>query len=217
MNKITSGSFSFRTLLLTIGSLILVINVLLPVFGTTQSQDRTVTKFRKLAMPVEVKAIKTKKGSTKLGQAISDDDDWFDGLAISVENVSGKTIIYIGGGFLFPRPHETGDIKPPRYQRFAYGHHPSAPSEDSLINWPFNIRPGETFDIKLSKSDYDLNKIRLKQLGYPASIKEIKFNIEEIYFNDGTAWIAGDTFERDPNNPQQYKRVTAMPNTKKKQ
>lgn len=95
MNKVTSSLFSFRALLLTIGSLILVItHVWLPVSGTTQTQDRTVTKFRKLAMPVEVKAVKTKKGSFKLGQAISDDDDWFDGLAISIENVSGKTIIY---------------------------------------------------------------------------------------------------------------------------
>lgn len=77
------------------------------------------------------------------------------------------------------------------------------------------MRPGETFDIKLSKSDYDLNKIRLKQLGYPASIKDIKFNVEEIYFKDGTAWIAGDTFERDPNAPEQYKRVTTIPGVKK--
>lgn len=217
MNKITSTPSPFRVLLLTVGSLILIItNVLLPVSGTTQSQDRIVTKFRKLAMPVEVKAIKTKKGSTKLGQAISDDDDWFDGLAISIENVSGKTIIYIGGGFLFPRPQETANGKPPRYQRFIYGRHPSVSGEDTLTSWPIEVRPGETFDIKLSKKDYDSNKLRLKQLGYPASIKEIKFNIEEIYFDDGTAWIAGGTFERDPNNPEQYKRVTTIPKSQKK-
>jgi hypothetical protein len=196
MNKITSSSFPFRVILLTIGSLIFVVaNVLLPVFGITQSQDRTVTKFRKLSMPVEVKAVKTKKGVTKLGQAISDDDDWFDGLAVSIENISGKTIIYIGGGFLFPRPQEAASGKPPRYQRFMYGRHPSLSDEASLTIEAINVRPGETFDITLSKKDYDSNKLRLKQLGYPASIKEIKFNIEEIYFDDGTAWIAGGTFE----------------------
>lgn len=167
-------------------------------------------------MPVEVKAVKTKKGVTKLGQAIADEDDWFDGLTISVENISGKTIIYIGGGFLFPRPQEAANGRPPRYQRFMYGRHPSVSGEDSLTSESINVRPGETFDIKLPRKDYDLNKLRLKQLGYPASIKEIKFNIEEIYFSDGTAWIAGGTFERNPNHPEQYKRVTTIPNAQKK-
>jgi hypothetical protein len=209
MHKITSGSPFLSGLLPLVCMLVLVIiNAWLPVSGTTKLQDRTVTKFRngKLLMPLEIKTIKTKKRIAKIDEAISDDDDWFDGLTISIENTSGKTIIYIGGGFLFPRPVEGGIVKSSRYEQFMYGRHPAVSGTVRLTNLPISVKPGEMFDITLPSSNYASIKQRLKELGYPDSIKDIKFNVEEIYYDDGTAWIVGDNFERDPNNPEKYKR-----------
>jgi hypothetical protein len=185
----------------------------LPTFGITQTKDRTVTKFRngKLPMPVEVKAIKTKKKSAKIGEAVSDDDDWFDGLTVSIENTTGKTIVYIGGGFLFPRAKEGGVVKPSRYEQFMYGRHPSFSGTLRLTNLALSLKPGEVLDITLPSSNYASIKQRLRELGYPDSIKDIKFNIEEIYYDDGTAWIVGDNFERDPIEPEKYKRKENQP------
>ena len=78
MQKITSSLSLLRGFLLLIYILVLVIvNSWLPVSGTTKSQDRAVTKFRngKLPMPLEIKAIKTKKKVAKIGETISDDED----------------------------------------------------------------------------------------------------------------------------------------------
>lgn len=190
-----------------------MMNVWQPVSGSSKWQDRTVSKFRngRLPMPLEIKAVKTKKGTTKIGEAISEDDDWFDGLTVSIENTSGKTIIYIGGGFLFPKPKEGVVAEPPWYHTFNYGRHPAAPSAARLTNLPISVKPGEMFDITLSNSDYVSTKQRLRQFGFPESIKDIKFNIEEIYYDDGTAWIVGDESERDPDNPEKYKRKANQP------
>lgn len=195
MHKIPSSPSLARGFsVFTCAAILMMTNAWLPVSGTAQSKDRTVTKFRngKLPMPVEVKAVKTKRGKAKVGEAISDDDDWFDGLTISIENTSGKTIIYIGGGFLFPRPKEGGVVKPSRYEQFMYGRHPGVSSTIRLTNLPISVKPGEMFDITLPSGNYASIKQRLKELGYPDSIKDIKFNVEEIYYDDGTAWIVGD-------------------------
>src|SRR2546421_1064138 len=94
-----------------------------------QVEDRVITKLRRIPLPVNIKVVKTKKGDVAIGEKFPSEDDWFKQLTISVENTSGKTIIYIGGGFLFPNTEnqEGGQAAPPLYHRFMYGHHPLAP------------------------------------------------------------------------------------------
>lgn len=202
MNKTTFSPSLLRELSVLICVLVLLItNAWVPVSGITQAQEeRTVTKFRngKLLMPLEIRRIKTKKRDAKRGEPIFDDDDWFDGLTLSIENTSGKTITYLGGGFLFFKPKVSRIAEPPLYHTFMYGLHPEAPDIVSLTTLPLNLKPGEMLDITLPSSDYASIKQRLKELGYRDSIKEIKFNVEEIYYDDGTAWIVGSNYERDP-------------------
>lgn len=214
MHKPKPSLSLLRSVPLLTGVLVLVsIGAWPSVSGITQSQDRTVTKFRngKLPMPLEIKAVKTKRGKGKIGEAISDDDDWFDGLTVTLENTSGKTIIYIRGGFLFFKPQERGVAEPPWYDTFNYGRHPGVPGTVHLTALPLSVKTGETLDITLSNSDYVSIKQRLEQFGHPASVKDIKFNVEEIYYDDGTAWIVGDNYERDPNNPEKYKQKDSQP------
>lgn len=92
-----------------------------------------------------------------------------------------------------------------------YGRHPHAPGTVSLTNSPLSLKPGGKFDITLPGSNYASIKQRLKELGYPDSIKDIKFNVEEIYYDDGTAWIVGGNYERAPGNPEKYKRKDSQP------
>ena len=215
MYKITlRRSLSKGLLSLIFLCLSLVIISAWPVSSAGQSQDRTVTKFRngKLPPPVEIKAIKTKRKIAKIGETIFDDDDWFDGLTVSIENTSGKTIIYVGGGFLFPKPRKAGVAEPPWYHTFNYGRHPGVSNTIRLTNLPLSVKSGEVFDITVSNSDYVSIKQRLKQFGHPESVSEIKFNVEEIYYDDGTAWIVGIIYERDANDPEKYRRKDSQIN-----
>jgi hypothetical protein len=164
-------------------------------------------------MPVEIKSVKTKRGTVELGKNFPEEDDWFDGLTVSIKNTSGKTIIYLGGGFLFPRPEDepSQQAAPPRYQRFMYGRHPLL-SDDALQTIePINVKPGEIFSVTISGEEYGAIRQRLKELGYSASVKEINFNVEEIYFDDGTGWSVGSWYERDPNDKKKYRRIEKPP------
>jgi hypothetical protein len=199
--------FKLRTTVLSI-CILGLLSILLPATGTIafsqDTQDRVVTKLRQTSIPVDIKVIKTKKGTFEMGRNFPDEDNWFDRLTVSVKNTSGKIIIYLSGGFLFPRPKDEviEQAAPPRYHRFMYGRHPLAPEDTSQTIQPISIKPGETFNVTISEGDYVSIKQRLKELDYTASIKEINFNIEEIYFADGTGWRVGNWYQRDPDNPK---------------
>lgn len=193
-------------------STILFLITLLPASGIAQpvqgqitnSKERTVENLRRKPTPFKVKKIKTKKGEFLLGQKRIDADDWFNGLSVVLENISGKTVIYIGAGFLFPRQRGEVGKAPPLYKSLSYGHHPSAPGGAVLTIQPLALKPGESFTVTLSAVDYDEVTAMLNQLEYAQSVKLIKFNLEEVYFSDGTGWAAGtwlDHYRKDRNSP----------------
>jgi hypothetical protein len=157
----------------------------------TNSKERIVEQVWRKPTPFKIKHIKTKKGEVLLGQKIIDEDDWFNGLSVVLENVSGKTITYIGAGFLFPGQNGEGEKSPPLYKSLSYGHHPGAPGEAVLNIQPLALKPGERFTVTLSDVDYDEVTTNLKRLKYSQSIKALKFHLMEVYFSDGTGWAGG--------------------------
>ena len=157
----------------------------------TKGEERTVEKLSRKPAPLRVKAIKTKRAEFLLGQKVVDGDDWFQGLSIVLENSSGKTIIYIGAGFLFPRRSVEVGKAPPLYKSLSYGLHPNAPDEAAQSLQPLALKPGERITVALSDSDYYEVTTNLRRLEYAQSIKAIKFNLQEVYFDDGTGWAAG--------------------------
>ena len=184
-------------------SLVLLL-MLLPTSGVTQQtqgqitngKERVVEKVWRKPTPFKIKNIKTKKGEFLIGQKLVDEDDWFNGLSVVLENVSGKTITYLGAGFLFPGQSGEGEKSPPLYKSLSYGHHPGAPGEAVLNIQPLALKPGEKFTVTLSEVDYDEVITNLKRLEYSQSIKAIKFHLMEIYFSDGTGWAGGTWLDR---------------------
>lgn len=172
-----------------------------PLLRTPSSQDkqRSVEKLWRKTAPLRVGTIKTKKGEVLLGKKFADNDEWFQGLSVVLENISGKTITYIGAGFLFPR--QVGDVGkvPPLYKSLSYGLHPDAPEESAINNQPLALKPGESIAVTLFDPNFLEVKNDLTQLEYTYSIKTIKFNLQEVYFDDGTSWVAGTWFPRNAN------------------
>lgn len=173
---------------------------------TVNAEERVVEKLSRKPAPLKIKVVKTKKGEFTSGQKFIDGEDWFRGLSVVLQNISGKTITYIRAGFLFPRRSGEVGKDPPLYKSLSYGHHPDAPDEAVLNIPPLALKPGERIVITLSDSDYSEVTTNLKRLEYTHTIKAIKFNLEEIYFDDGTGWAAGTWFRRDPNKSGNYIR-----------
>ena len=166
-----------------------------------KDEERVVEKLSRKPAPLKVKVIKTKKGEFLLGKKFVDNEDWFQGLSVVLENISDKNIIYVGAGFLFPRQDSEIGNAPPLYKSVSYGQHPNAPSGAFSKVQPLVLKPKEAITITLS--DLALSEIKngLKLLSYAHSIKTIKFNLEEIYFDDGTGWAAGTWFRRNGDRP----------------
>jgi hypothetical protein len=170
----------------------LLFATLLPItISAAQGQDRVVSKMWRKPAPLELKVIKTRKGEIKLDQKFVEEDDWIKGLSIVLENVSGKTITYVGVGLLFPRDAEVFGKIPPLYHRLMYGHHPKAP-EAALLNMPpLTLRPGESITVTLSDSDYSEITNNWRQLESSRSIKDLRLHLYEIFFDDGAGWVVG--------------------------
>jgi hypothetical protein len=200
--------FSRRTIAVTCLGIIVILVIFLPTLGiTTQSQERIIEKRSTSATPdepVKITIVKTKKGVVGLGEKFQDDDEWFKGLIIKVENSSGKNITYINIEISFERPQDNDTIhEPPLVHSLTYG------SRISLTGNPaqFEVNrlvPGETVDLVLSDIKYDRLKTILNKLKYPPSIKHLQMYIGEVIFDDNTSWSAGHMFRRDPNDPEKW-------------
>ncbi|HYY56348.1 MAG TPA: hypothetical protein VE842_03395 [Pyrinomonadaceae bacterium] len=192
----------------SIFSCVALLFVILPVaVSAVQEQDRVVSKMWRKPAPLKIKIIKTRRGEFQPDQKFIDGDDWFKGLSIVLENVSSKTMTYVGVGFLLPRDTQVLGKTPPLYHTLSYGHHPKAP-EAALLNVPpLALRPGESITIALSDSDYSEITNNWRQLEHSRSIKDIRLHLYEIFFNDNTGWRVGhwilnssDIQERQPDS-----------------
>jgi len=167
-----------------------------------QEEERVVEKLSRKQAPLHIRAIKRKRGEAFLGEKFTDREDWFHGLSFVMDNISGKTIVYIRGGFLFPRKTQLKNQAPPLYHSFRYGLPTFVPEGAGSNEQELVLKPGERITFTLSASDYDEITTNLRRLEYTHSIKVIKFNLEEIFFDDGTSWVAGTYFPRDRNERQ---------------
>lgn len=166
---------------------------------SNQDEERVIEKLWRKPAPLEVMQIKTGSGNFALGQKFKGDDTWYQSISIVLENTSKKRIVYVGAGFLFLRPRGEEEKGPPFYQQVFYGRHPHAPIEGNLRVQPLSLEPDERITISLADSDSSGKiKATLRQLKYAQSIKLIKLNLEEIYFDDGSAWVAGTWFRSVP-------------------
>lgn len=167
---------------------------------TNRDEDKLVEKGMGFKPPVEITAIKSKAGDIKPGIKFSSDEDWVQGLTISVRNKAEKPITHISLMILFPRP-KGQEGKLDFAESLNYGASP-VPYQDGRI--PFNsakaVLPGESVELKLSDENYFTVKTLLKDSKYP-SINRIKVDVTTLGFSDGTLWVAGKTYRLDENNP----------------
>jgi hypothetical protein len=171
-----------------------------------QKQTRVIKQKSWRDEPVKVTLLKVRGKSIKLDQDFEEDDDWLNGLTISVTNTSDKPITYLGFRIDFPHPGGISRDNPIPAYDFSYGHKPSSANTAS----PDDIKPimpGETKDFTISDNDYAIVRQLLGQSGYPAIIKHIDIVLDDIGFADGTLWRAGTMHKRDPNNPGKWIRI----------
>lgn len=161
--------------------------------------------------PVKVKKVKVKKGFIELGRKFKDEDDnWLEGLTLSVKNTSTKDIVYVDVSLtLFAGGDEVNDA--PVQFPFTYESNTGVAGGDTNAD---PIKPGGSVDIALSENAYLTLKEGLALANYPLKFRHVELRIDAVAFADGTLWRKGSMFIRDPNNPDKWIRDRDVVNAK---
>lgn len=172
-----------------------------------EENERTVKKQSFGNEPVKIKAVRTKKNSVVkdivIDTKFADADDWLKGLTVNVENKSDKNINYVSVLIVYSRDeNDEASSEAPLGDSVTYGVSPfrksSAPTQIQAIP------PGGSVDLALTERAYDENVLALKNLKYKKSVKRIELSVEEVGFEDGTAWSKGQYWKPDPDKPSQW-------------
>lgn len=180
---------------------------LLVLLGATllfSSVERKLTKTAWRNTPVEVGEAKLKRGAAEFDKVFTEsDDDWLEGLTISVRNTSNKTIVFIEFSLtLFDK--DEGPLPGRIPFSFPFFYASSEVSNRSDGSRP--VQPGESVKVTLSSEEFDKLKTHLLNSDYPISYRNADVRLDKVLFADGELWYKGQLFYRDPNNPQRYKR-----------
>lgn len=174
-----------------------------------QRRERIVVLKHDFDPPVKIKAVRLDGKPIKTDEKFLADDDWLEGLSVSVKNETAKAIVSIGVDVLFLRPEEQAK-EPPYVYKLGYGPDPFLlkPGEEYQTNLP-PTPPGEMVAMFIPADHYNDIKSSLSELGYPSPHKGIEIRIASIGFSDGTFWHSGSYYRRDPTTPSGWKEIEA--------
>ena len=159
--------------------------------------------------PVKVKKVKVKKGFVTLGRKFTDDDDnWLEGLTLTVKNTSQKDIVFVDISLtLFSKEGDDVVDDVPVQFPFTYGSDTGMVGVDSTSN---PIKPGGSVDITLSENAYIVLKEGLASTNYPLKFRHVELRVDAVLFADDTLWRKGSMFLRDPNDPGKWIRADKL-------
>lgn len=171
---------------------------------TNNSGKEVIEQIKVEEEPVKIVSIVIEEREINLAEQFTKKEDWFKGLKIKVENLSGKTIIYLSIDLSFRRPK---DLKTNNYmeslpfnQLIEYGKRDAALKGD---NSTVQFLNGNIENISLSEGASQTLQSNLLQLGYPDKFSGVQIRIKEVIFDDNTVW-ARVWYKRDPNNPDKF-------------
>ncbi|MBL8149730.1 MAG: hypothetical protein JNN15_07360 [Blastocatellia bacterium] len=135
--------------------------------------------------PVEIGHISSKSKHVKFNQEFFEDDDWLNGLAVEVKNVSGKSIVCFEVYIEIPE----GVVDKQKYPiviPLKYGYYPEV--ENPYPPVP-KLQNGDSMTLTVPYEEY--SRLVHFMEGEMSKIKKAKVYIYNVYFDDGTAWQGG--------------------------
>jgi len=208
------GTFLFLSIT---GSLVasVILFVGLAASGSAQQTKERIIKiitFRD--PPVEIVALTVKGTLVQPDQRFHGDSDWFNGLTVTIKNVSDKPVVYTG--ILVTAPHEKNGMRQQIDGRdyvvgidLMYGVKPVFPGEAARSYRPVPLAPGQTADIMLSDMLRDQIYSLLRNRDSSTDVSELTLRLNEVVFegDDNTMWRYGYRHRRDPANPMRWNVV----------
>jgi hypothetical protein len=132
--------------------------------------------------------------------------NWLSSLSFDVKNVSNKNVTYIDLQLAIPK---SGKMEHNGWLvRFIFGNRvASTATANKNSGSPLELlKPGDMVKLKIS----DLQRTQMEKYlkKYDAEdIEQVKIDIREVHFDDGTGWNLGIELRQDPLNPEIWRSV----------
>ena len=155
---------------------------------------------------VRVTKLKIGRNLRQFNEEFDDSDDWLKGFFLEIESMANKPITYLEVKLNFKETKSSG---PMMSYPIAIGINPDSKAS-ALAKKPLHLMPGEKLEITLD-DDYDRLERFIQIRHSMKQIHRAQVEVGFIVFDDGTAWIVGDYFRRDPNKSGRYLNVGRTP------
>jgi len=157
-------------------------------------------KFKKVkvgATEREITEVRDGEARKTLDEGFQDASDWLNRTSFQMENVSGKSIVYLKVNVLFPETKASGSLMA---YALTFG---SRPGSKFQSGDPFLFKPNDSLDVALGPKYSDMTRFIGARTSIE-SIHHIQLEVSFIVFDDGAAWSAGSFMRQDPTNPDRY-------------
>lgn len=180
-------------------------------FAQVFAQGRSTRAVEKMSFPkepveithVQVGNPQRGKRSIKIDAPFNDDDeDWAEGIAVSVKNSSAKPIVH------FSLELHVETVKHPRHTVFvtlSHGSLPLAADGPPASPQPKAIKPGEVVVLTLPGVLYDTLRNVVEQEGGSRSFSKVELRLGNVLFEDNTLWYGGRTRPFSPEDSREWK------------
>jgi hypothetical protein len=158
-----------------------------------REEDILVRKSSYPEEPVRIAKLKNRKQEIRFGKPFKDNPaDVMRGFSVTVENTSGKNITCLYFSLVFPREGTDKQLHPDDEYAFdlMWGLSPRDPNyaQYRLKSPQMLLRQGEAFDVTLTDEQYAHIMKVLEMLRYPSKVKKVNVILQEVGFEDGSAW-----------------------------
>jgi hypothetical protein len=189
---------------LQIGALLLFF-VIGTALTSTRSQDieRSIQIWTHQIEPLQIVSVKVKGVQIERGKKFRGDDDWFNGLVVTVKNASDRPISY--AMILVLVPNEKNGVRQKIDGRdshslvgLVYGKPPSPFDTEFEANNAEPLKPGETTDLQIDfRLQSELHR-RLVIQDSSTSVGEIALTVDRVAFaGEDRCWLSGGWCKRD--------------------
>jgi hypothetical protein len=181
--------------------------LLLPVLCIGQVRERVVVQTLYKDPPVEIVSIKVKGVPIEPKRKFDGETDWFNGMRVTIKNVSDKPVLYVG--VYVGAPFQKNGVRTLAIENLVYGALPWYPGEDALARTsaPGPLPPGESAELVLSEQFCEQIYTLLRLDNASTDVTELSIRVLDVFLKGETEplrWTAGIMYRPDPNDPEDW-------------
>jgi hypothetical protein len=187
--------------------LVIAFAVFLPhLCSAQQVKQRVVQRVPYRDQPVEIVAVKVKGVPIEPKQEFDGDNDWLNGMTLTLKNISDRPVAYVS--VLVGAPYGQRNDRTNAGAVLHYGARSLRPGENYPAGFikPEPLAPGQKVDLVLAERERDQLQSYLEEKNASSDITELNVRLYEVFFegDSDTMWSTGRMLRLDPNNPDRW-------------